>query len=257
MREKEVRLYGEYRTRRLVLEAWDNLESGIEMFDETVLQLQPATGLTVVVSPAQSLPEITWIPVDLTINLAHQEHPTPIQRQAYAFAWLLVNFGTGRSIPSYDAQKYSYFLQRKGIADLEISYKEFARGPYSPDVKYKAGAYAKKQGFWEILGNNIARRRNIGKAVYEAEDIFTNVPQARQLVEQLATMSKDDLGGLATVDFAARKIFEKKQGIAPEGIRAYFLSDWSEKVNDPWYTDKSINRALELLNEFGLFSRQQ
>ena len=26
LKEKEVRLYGEYRTRRLVLEAWDNLE---------------------------------------------------------------------------------------------------------------------------------------------------------------------------------------------------------------------------------------
>ena len=73
------------------------------------------------------------------------------------------------------------------------------------------------------------------------------------MVEQLEKMSKDDLGGLATVDFAARKVFEKSQAITPENIRAYFLSDWSGKVNDPWYTDENINRAIELLSELGLF----
>jgi len=224
------------------LEAWDRLESGVERVREIARPLE--------------LPEITWIPVDLTINQVHQEHRTPIQRQSYAFAWLLVNFGTGRSIPSYDAQKYSYFLQRTGIADLEISYKEFARGPYSPDLTYKAGTHAKKQRFWEVLGKNIARRPNIGKAVNAAEEIFTNVQQARRLVEQLEKMAKDDLGGLATVDFAARKIFEKNQTITPENIRAYFLSDWAEKVNDPWYTDENINRAIELLGELGLMKRQ-
>ena len=253
LKDKEVKQFGEYRTRRLVLDAWDKLESGIEMVEEFAQPLEPAIALPAEVAVVYSLPEITWIPVDLTVNQVHLVHPTPIQRQSYAFAWLLVNFGTGRSIPSYDAQKYSYFLQRAGIADLEISYKEFARGPYSPDLKYKAGTYAKNKGFWEVLGNNIARRKNIGKAVNEAEEIFTNVQQARGMVEQLEKMSKDDLGGLATVDFAARKVFEKSQAITPENIRAYFLSDWSGKVNDPWYTDENINRAIELLSELGLF----
>lgn len=80
--------------------------------------------------------------------------------------------------------------------------------------------------------------------------------QARQLVEQLASMSKDDLGGLATVDFASRKVFEKNQAITPENIRAYFQSDWTEKVDDPWYTDENIIRAIQLLGELGLFKRQ-
>ena len=74
-------------------------------------------------------------------------------------------------------------------------------------------------------------------------------------IEQLEKMPKDDLGGLATVDFAARKVFEKNQAITPENIRAYFLSNWAEKVNDAWYTDENINRALELLIELGLFKR--
>jgi hypothetical protein len=252
LKEKEIRQFGEYRTRRLVLEKWDQLESGIEGVEEIVQPLEPAIEIS---ADKRSLPEITWIPVDLTINQIHQEHPTSIQRQTYTFAWLLVNFGTGRSIPSYDAQKYSYFLQRTGIADLEVSYKEFARGPYSPDLKYKAGTYAKNKGFWEVLGNNIARRKNIGKAVNEAEEIFTNVQQARGMVEQLEKMSKDDLGGLATVDFAARKIFEKSQAITPGNIRSYFQSDWTEKVDDSWYTDENINQALDLLTTIGLFEK--
>jgi len=190
LKEKEVKQFGEYRTRRLVLEAWDQLESGIERVEEIVQPLEPAIALPAEVAIAQPLPEITWIPVDLGLNQVHLAHPTPIQRQTYAFAWLLVNFGTGRSIPSYDVQKYSYFLQRTGIADLEISYKEFARGPYSPELTYKAGTYAKKQGIWEVLGKNIARRRNIGKAVNAAEEIFTNVQQARGIVEQLEKMPK-------------------------------------------------------------------
>jgi hypothetical protein len=238
------------------LEAWDKLEKGIERVEEIVLPSQPAIELPTQVAVTQSLPEITWIPVDFLANQVHTDHPTPVQKQAYMFGWLLVNFGTGKSIPSYDAQKYGYFLQRKGLVDSEINYKEFARGPYSPDVTYISGTHAKKQGYWEILGTNIARRRNTGKAAYEAEEIFTNVAQARQLVELLAAMSKDDLGGLATVDFAARKIFEKNQTITPENIRAYFLSDWSEKVNDPWYTDENINRALEILGELELFRRE-
>jgi hypothetical protein len=254
LKEKEIKQFGEYRTRRLALEAWDSMESGIERVRQTVQPLEPAIEFPAEI--AGPIPGITWIPVDLSTNQFHLEQPTPIQRQTYAFAWLLVNFGTGRSIPSYDAQKYSYFLQRTGIADLEISYKEFARGPYSPQLTYKAGTYAKKQGFWEALGKNIARRPHIGKAVNAAEEIFADVQQARRLVEQLEKMSKDDLGGLATVDFAARKVFEKTQTITPENIRAYFLSDWVEKMNDRWYTDENINRAIALLSELGLFLRK-
>ena len=137
LKEKEIRQFGEYRTRRLVLEAWDKLQTGVEVVEE--------------IAAVRSLPEITWIPVDAIPNQVHQEHPTPIQRQAYTFAWLLINFGTGKSIPSFYAQKYGYFLQRRGLVDSEIPYKEFARGPYSPAVTYKAGTYAKKQGYWEIL----------------------------------------------------------------------------------------------------------
>ncbi len=128
LKEKEVKQFGEYRTRRLVLEAWDRMEGGIERVEKVI---------------RPSLPEIMWIPINPVADQAEKKQYSPNYRQAVTVAWLLEHFGSERSIPSFKAQKYSYFLQRTGLADTNINFREFARGPYSPQVTYHAGAYAK------------------------------------------------------------------------------------------------------------------
>jgi hypothetical protein len=170
-------------------------------------------------------------------------------------AWLLENFGTGQVIPSFDAQKYSYFLQRMNLADLDIPYHEAARGPYSQQLTFKAGAHAKKRNYWEVRGSNIARRRNMTQAVKAANRVFIDLDRARQLIDRLSKMSKADLGGLATVDFASRAIFERGLVIAVGSIQAYFQSDWVEKAEDPWYTSENIQRMLGILADLGLFEK--
>lgn len=250
LKEKEMKMYGEYRTRRLVLEVWDRLE-GLA----TVQPVLPTVEVVIEPVPMPDVPKIRWIPVTPVPREAEKKPLSPNFRQAVGVAWLLENFGTGQSILSFDAQKYCYFLQRKGLAELNIPYREFARGPYSPEVTYHAGTYAKKQHFWEIRGSNIARRQNIKQAIIAAPRVFTDIDQARQLVEQLRQMSKEDLGGLATVDFASREVYARGQAITPESIRAYFVSSWTDKVNDPWYTDENINRAMDLLLKLGLFEK--
>jgi len=256
LKDKEIRQFGEYRTRRLVLEAWDRLE-GAERVEEIVKPLRPAIDLPVEVITQRFIPEITWIPVTPAVREVVNKRSRPNYRQAVGVAWLLENFGTGQSIPSFDAHKYSYFLQRKNLADLDIPYREAARGPYSPQLTYKAGAYAKNKNYWEVRGSNIVRRRNMKEAVDAADKIIADIEQARQLIEQLAGISKDDLGGFATVDFSCRAIFDEGQAITPDNIRAYFLSDWPEKVDDPWYTDENIHRAIEVLGDLGLFEKSE
>lgn len=256
LKDKEMRQYGEYRTRRLVLEKWDKLElqrNVIERIDEpvqTVIKIPVESGI------GKPFPEITWIPISPAISRAKIKQPTPNYRQAVGVAWLLENFGTGQSIPLFDAEKYSYFLQRANLADMNIEFREFARGPYDPQVKYHAGAYANKKSYWEIRGSNIVRKRNMKGAVNAANKVVANLGQAQRLIGRLARMSKEDLGGIATVDFASRAIFERGQAITSENILAYFKSDWQKKVGDPWYTDENINRAVELLSELGLFKKQ-
>ena len=272
LKEKEIKIYGEYRTGRLVLEAWDKLES-IEAHGWIVDQTSTADHLVLDSMPREvkselksaiiepelienerrSELEITWIPI--MSEVVEAEKLSANFRQAVGVAWLLENFGTGKYIPLFDIQKYSYFVQRKGLANLGVAYKEYARGPYSPQMTYQAGGYAKKKSYWEHLGQNIARRPKIKEAINAASRIFTDIEQAKQLVEQLVILSKDDLGGLATVDFASRAIFELGQDITPENIRAYFKSSWKEKEHDLWYTDENILWAFEFLNKMGLLKK--
>jgi len=252
LKEKEFRQFGEYRTRRLVLEAWDRIQKEKEA--EEVSRPIPID-LPITVETPQPVYADAWVPVQMTPYVS-LESLSENFRQAVGVAWVLEIIGKENSIPLYDAQKFSYFIQRTALADLNIPYREFARGPYSPQVTYKAGAYAKSASYWEVKGGvNIARGRNIKKAVEAAPRVFSDLDRAHKLVEQLAQLSKDDLGGLATVDFASRTIFEKGQVITPENIRAYFQSDWPEKVRDGWYTDENILRALEMLADMGLFQK--
>ncbi len=272
LKDKEMRLYGEFRTRRLVLDAWDksggvevearqveNIPVGEPLFVSSLTVENKPENRPVIVEPEfveseqRSEMEILWIPIVPTI--AETNKFSANHRQAVGVAWLLENFGTGISIPLFDAQKYSYFVQRKGLADLDIPYREYARGPYSPKMTYQAGGYARKKSYWEHLGQNVARRRNIKEAINDASQVFNDIEQARQLVEQLTKLSKDDLGGLATVDFASRAIFDLSQEITPDNIRAYFKSNWKEKENDTWYTDEHIKWAFMFLNKLGLLTK--
>ena len=254
LKEKEIRKFGEYRTRRLVLEAWDRLivepESvGVQI--ETAVQLVP--NLPVEISTRHPLPDITWIPTAPAPLKIVQNQWTANYRQVVTFAWLLDNFGTDQSIPLFNAQKYSYFLQRENMADLEISYRSFAAGPYSPELTYHAGQLAKKRGFWEVKGKtNVARMRNIRKAVEAANKVIASQEQARQLIAKLAALSQDELGGLATVDFTVCEVYKEGKAITPDNIRAYFILNWPEKVSNSWFTDENINRAFHLLSELGL-----
>jgi hypothetical protein len=257
LKEKEIKQYGEYRTRRLVLEAWERLE-GVERVTEVEQPLQPAIDLPAEIHVRQPLPEINWIPVTLASADVEQNQWKSNYRQAVAVAWLLKNFGDDESITLFKAQKYSYFLQRKSLANLEIPYREFAAGPYSRELTYRAGEAAKRRNYWTVKGKtNVVRGRNINKAIEDVEKVLTNVEQAKLFVNQLTELESDDLGGVATVDFAGRAIFERDQAITPDNIRAYFQSDWPEKVEDPWYTDENIYWAMEELSNLGLFEKSE
>jgi hypothetical protein len=142
------------------------------------------------------------------------------------------------------------------LANLEIPFKEFAAGPYASVLTYRAGAIAKKQSYWKVLGKtNVVRGQNIKKAIQAAHHVLADMDQIRQLIERLAELSKDDLGGLATVDLASREIYARGKAITPENIRAYFLSDWTEKADNPWFTADNITRTMNLLSELGLFEK--
>ncbi|MHB8088819.1 MAG: Eco57I restriction-modification methylase domain-containing protein [Anaerolineaceae bacterium] len=254
LKEKEIKQFGEYRTRRLVLEAWDRLEK-----EETIVavtqSLRPTSKVPFKVEIHRQVPDIVWIPVNPVYREERVQTFSAIHRQALGVAWLLNNFGTGKSISKFDSQKYCYFVQRKGIADLDITYREFARGPYSPEVTYKSGLHAKKKNYWEVVGNNVTRRRNINEAINGANQVITNINDAKQLIKRLSELSKDDLGGIATVDFTGRALFGRGQPITPDTIRAYFESDWLEKVEDAWYTNENIDMAFKLLEDIGLFEK--
>ncbi len=250
LKEKEFKQLGEYRTRRLVLEAWERLEGAGEVTSQPV-----SIDLPVKVEIPQPVYADAWVPISMT-SQAKPESLSKNFHQAVGVAWCLERFGTGKSIPLFDAQKYCYFIQRANLADLDIPYREFARGPYSSQVTYKAGAYAKNKSFWEVRGNNVVRGRKIKEAIDAAPRVFVDIEQAQSLIQRLAQLSKDDLGGFATVDFASRAIFERGQAITPETIRAYFQSDWPEKVSDTWYTDENILWALDRLSKLGCFKKQ-
>lgn len=251
LKEKEFKQFGEYRTRRLVLEAWERIQKEKEA--EEVSRPIPID-LPITVKTPQPIYTDAWVPFQMTPYVSPESLSVNF-RQAVGVAWELENFGKANSIPLYDAQKFSYFIQRAGLADLEIDYREFARGPYSPQVTYKAGAYAKNKSFWEVRGNNVVRGRKLKDAVAAAPRVFVDVERAQLLIQRLAQLSKDDLGRLATVDFASRAIFERGQHITPENLRGYFQSDWPEKVSDTWYTNENILWALEMLADIGLFQK--
>jgi hypothetical protein len=255
LKEKEERKYGEYRTRRLVLEAWDRLEEErVAIPDATHVHAALAVSPFVTAAGVSSLPTIKWIPVAAELSRASTStNWKPNCRQAVVVAWIFDQLGGGNAISSYQTQKHLYFQQRSGLAEVEADYKEFARGPYSPKLTYVAGALAKKRNYWEVRGDKVVRLKNMGQAIAAAGKLIANASRARWLCEQLARLSDDDLGGLATVDYAGREVYKNGQAITPENILAYFLAHWTEKVGDQWYTAENIASAARLLNEFGLF----
>lgn len=255
LKEKEERLCGEYRTRRLVLEAWERLEASRERkAEQAETRLQLSIDLPVEIGDQEPLPSITWIPVVPSPIVIEGKQWTPGYRQAVTIAWLLDNFGSGQSLPLFRAHKYAYFMQRAGLADLEIPFREFAAGPYSPELTYRAGALASKRSFWEVRGKtNVVRKRNIKQAIGAAGKVLVDMEQVQLLVRQLATLTDDDLGGLATVDFVGREVAARGKPVTPDTIREYFLSDWPVKADDPWYSPDNIAKAARLLSELGLF----
>ncbi|MCL4528589.1 MAG: hypothetical protein M1282_04160 [Chloroflexi bacterium] len=256
LKEKEIKQYGEYRTRRLVLEKWDEQEARRNVVEILTQSVRTTADSRIDSGDTNREPRITWIPESPVISPVEIIPLTPNHRQAVVVAWILQKFGTGQSIPLFDAQKYCYFLQRASLADAAIEFREFARGPYAPQVTYRAGTYADKRSYWQVKGKNVIRKRNINEAVNSVNRVIVDLDQAQHLVEKLAAMSRDDLGGLATVDFASRALFERGEEISPQNIHAYFKSDWQEKVNDRWYTEANIHSALEWLSAAGLFKKQ-
>ncbi|MDD5367872.1 MAG: hypothetical protein PHQ40_02205 [Anaerolineaceae bacterium] len=279
---KDEAKFGEYRTKRLSLEAYDRL-AGSDLIPPEVRAVQqesvigertfvPVANPSLVLAPKrtepplplaaktpvtelrQPVPAIHWIPSipDPVKNINKQGSPN--FRQTITVAWLLENFGNNFSIPLFEIQKYSYFLQRSNLVDLDISYREFAAGPYSPGLTYKAGGLAKKRNYWAVKGKtNVVRGRNINKALDATDIVITDTNRASQIIKRLSELTKDDLGGIATVDFAGREIFANDRVITPENIRAYFQSDWPEKIDNSWFTDENIYRAIGILGELGLF----
>lgn len=177
----------------------------------------------------------------------------PAYRQAVVETWLVDQFALPqKSLSQFKATKYMYFLERAQLTKLEIPFRAFAAGPYDPGLRYKVGHLADKQHFLSIKGKNLVRGRNAKKAILAAEKVITNLDHARQLLAQITELSDEKLGGWATVDFVCRKLNETGQPLTPENIRAYFFSDWPEKLLDPWYTDENIQEATRHLKEIGV-----
>lgn len=254
LKEREIQSYGEYRTQRLVLEAWDRLEEEVGR----IVPASPSIPVEVPIRPITIQQSIqSWEPLPPAYRLPEASQWAEATRQTATIAWLIKNYGNqGKTLSNYKSQKFSYFLQRSGLVDAAIEYKEFARGPYSPQVTYKAGASAKKRNYWEARGSNIVARRNINEAVRNAEEILADQRKAVDLLDRLVSLSDEDLGGLATIDFASRAIHEQEMAISPQNIRQYFQTAWTDKAGDPWYTDENILQALELLVALELFQKQ-
>ena len=64
LKEREIKQFGEYRTRRLVLEAWDRLDASGELphRDGSEPALEVPERETIVITPAQSAPEPRPVP---------------------------------------------------------------------------------------------------------------------------------------------------------------------------------------------------
>jgi hypothetical protein len=256
LKEKELRLYGEYRTRRLVLEKWDEIAAHGDVAATLKPAPHPVERETTIFNVLEPLRHIPWIPVTLPAPAPSLKSWKASYRQAVSVGWLVQNFGGERSMPLFKAEKFTYFLQRANLANLEIPFKEFAAGPYSQGLEFEAGAVAEKRSYWSVMGRtNVVRGHNIKTAVNAAAHVIVDENHARQLIERLAKLTEEELGGLATVDFTSRAIYERGKPITPENILEYFRSDWPEKVDNPWFTAANISWAMNLLGEFGLFEK--
>jgi hypothetical protein len=110
LKEKEERLYGEYRTRRLVLEAWDRLTAQHDIVAFVKPATYPVEREATKINVPEPLPHIPWIPVTPPAPAPSLKSWKPLYRQAVSVGWLVENFGGERSMPLFKVQKYTYFL---------------------------------------------------------------------------------------------------------------------------------------------------
>ena len=247
VKRKDEKQYGEYRTKRLILEIYDEMQQAIETgvpyeskvpLDEEET-IQPATVHPIV-------PEEKKEP----------KEPTPFDEAILISA--LVREISSEEFPmgNFRIQKFTYLVHRAEQSNVLRSYYKHAAGPYNPSLKYQGPVkialdngyiqeheYQKRKGF--ITGLEIS---NIDK--YLPKRSFTDVLD--WVVETFKYVKSAKLELLTTVDYAILELTEQGTDITVDSIKKFIASDeeWAPKLKRKIFSDWNIEKAIGELREW-------
>jgi len=169
LKEKEIHLFGEYRTKRLVLEAW-------EMLDEILRSSKRPS-----------------------VHLGHLRY-----NQA-AFLAFLVDYHHRRDIPlgRTKAVKQFFFAQEAWDVPLGMEFQKEAAGPLSPEF-YRVESLAKRQGWIEVEGSQDSISYEPGPRIsvaleQSAKFVGDKLKAVHDMIEKFASFNATEIARWATV----------------------------------------------------------
>lgn len=144
LKKNEVKAFGEYRTQRLVLEAWERLEDGRPMVSE-VKDKEAAKS-----EEGSNLTAVTLTEKEAKPKQVKREAPAPFKRAVLA-AYIIDKLHDNRYFGSVKLQKLLYLAECYiSIAEIQGHYYRQAAGPYDNRMMRSVHSQIQRQGWFEI-----------------------------------------------------------------------------------------------------------
>lgn len=252
VKRKDEQEYGEYRTKRLILEIYDEMQQAIETgvpYESKVPLGEEETRKPAIAHPIA--PEEKEEP----------KEPTPFDEAILISALVREISSDEFPMGNFRIQKFTYLVHRAEQSNVLRSYYKHAAGPYNPSLKYQGPfnialdngyirehEYQKRTGF--ITGPDITNidkylsRRSFNEALDWVVETFKYVKSAK-------------LELLTTVDYAILELTEQGEGITIDSIKTFIASDeeWAPKLQRKIFSDRNIKKAIGELRGWFRYER--
>lgn len=271
VKRKDVERFGEYRTKRVILEIYNEMEQAKRTGRPYQTRLDPPPGdPRAAHQPAGHEPMEEPIPTRVfvfpepyptaagLVGRGAKKAPERFQ-QAAIFAWTVQQlYSPGLPVSRFRTGKMIYLIERALELGLFRNYLKQAAGPYDPTLRYGgAEGIAVRRLKWLVAtdASHFAPGPNI-KELDRYVVRYLDTAQASNVIEQFRTYRDETLERWTTVDMTARELESSGLAITPEKVWAYIEStpEWLHKLDRREFSVSHVSNTLAGLRKLGFLS---
>jgi hypothetical protein len=270
VRRKDEERFGEYRTKRVILEIYDEMEQAKQSGRPYQTRLDPPPGDPRAADPRveeESTLKTKLEAASASVHGPEAEKPDPSGRkktpdrfkQAAIFAWTVQElYSPGHPVSRFRAGKIIYLIERALELHLFRNYLKQAAGPYDPTLRYGgAEGIAVRRLKWLsvtdashfVPGPNISQvKRYVSK--------YIDIVQASSVINEFRNYQDEALERWTTIDMAARELALTGKSVTAQNILGYIESipEWRHKVGREQFSPERVAKSLDGLKMLGFLS---